>query len=170
MNIRRLKRNILMLRLTLSADGLKKSKMVKRADLFGEYGEGNYWFPRILPAEPHLVKIHNNVHVATDVYFCTHDVMHRMFDHVKEYHEFLEDSEKSSGGYSYKTGSIEIMDNCFIGAKSIIMYDVTIGPNAIVAAGSVVTKDVPEGVVVGGNPAKIISTVARIAQKRAGLI
>lgn len=71
------------------------------------------------------------------------------------------------GGYPYKTGSIEIFDNCFIGARSIIMYDVKIGPNAIVAAGSVVTKDVPEGMVVGGNPAKVISTVENVARKRA---
>lgn len=39
------------------------------------------------------------------------------------------------------------------------MPGVTIGDNALVAAGSVVTKSVPAGVVVGGNPAKIICTV-----------
>lgn len=49
------------------------------------------------------------------------------------------------------------------------MYGVKIGPNAIVAAGSVVTKDVPEGSVVGGNPAKVISTVEKVARKRAAL-
>jgi len=39
------------------------------------------------------------------------------------------------------------------------LYNVKIGPNAIVAAGSVVTKDVPEGCVVGGNPAKVIGNM-----------
>ncbi len=41
-----------------------------------------------------------------------------------------------------------------------------IGPNAIVAANSVVTKDVPEGAVVGGNPAKVIGTYNDVAEKR----
>lgn len=51
-------------------------------------------------------------------------------------------------------GKIVIRDNCFIGHGAIIMPGVTIGPNAIVAAGSVVTKDVPENTVVSGIPAK----------------
>lgn len=41
-----------------------------------------------------------------------------------------------------------------------------IGPNAIVAAGSVVTKDVPEGSIVGGNPAKIIGSFDDLFQRR----
>ncbi|MBQ3543811.1 MAG: acyltransferase [Lachnospiraceae bacterium] len=166
-NIKKLKRLWMMFRLTISSDGLKKAKIVKKSNMFKAYGENNYWFPRILPAEPHLVKIHNNVHVATDVYFCTHDVMQRMFNNVPEYYDLLSEKDKASGGFKYNKGEIEIYDNVFIGAKSIIMYDVKIGPNAIVAAGSVVTKDVPEGMVVGGNPARVISTVADVAKKRA---
>lgn len=46
------------------------------------------------------------------------------------------------------------------------MYDVKIGPNAIVAAGSVVTKDVPEGTIVGGNPAKVIGKFEDFVVKR----
>ena len=56
----------------------------------------------------------------------------------------------------------------FIGANSTILYGVRIGPNAIVAAGSVVTKDVPPGSVVGGVPAKVIGSFADVAQKRMG--
>lgn len=169
--MRKWKRYFLMLKLTLSSDGLKKAKIVKKANIFKMYGEKNYWFPRQLPAEPHLITIHNNVHVATDVYFCTHDVMQRMFNNVPEYYELLSDKIKlKGGGYQYKKGEIEIYDNVFIGAKSIIMYDVKIGPNAIVAAGSVVTKDVPEGMVVGGNPAKVIASVYDVAKKRADSI
>ena len=53
-----------------------------------------------------------------------------------------------------------------IGADSTIMYDVKICPNAIIAAGSVVTKDVPEGTIVGGNPAKVIGKFEDFVIKR----
>ena len=47
---------------------------------------------------------------------------------------------------------------CFIGCGSIIMPNITIGDSVIVAAGSVVTKDVPDNCIVAGNPAKVIKT------------
>ena len=53
-----------------------------------------------------------------------------------------------------------------IGANSRIMPNVKIGPNAIVAAGSLVTKDVPEGVIVGGVLAKIIGSYDALKSKR----
>ena len=68
--------------------------------------------------------------------------------------------------YQIYLGTIEIFDNVFIGANSTIMYNVKIGPNAIVAAGSVVTKDVPEGKIVAGNPAKVIGTIEDLKIKR----
>ena len=47
---------------------------------------------------------------------------------------------------------------CFIGCGSIIMPNITLGDHVVVAAGSVVTKDVPANCIVGGNPAKVIKT------------
>jgi len=47
----------------------------------------------------------------------------------------------------------------WIGAGATILAGVTIGENAVVAAGAVVSKDVPANTVVGGIPAKIIKTI-----------
>ena len=66
----------------------------------------------------------------------------------------------------YYMGTIEIFDNVVIGSDSTILYNTRIGPNAIVAAGSVVTKDVPEGAIVGGNPARVIGKTEDLLAKR----
>lgn len=55
--------------------------------------------------------------------------------------------------------AITVGKNVWIGSNSTILPGVTIGDNAIVAAGAVVTKDVPQNSVVGGVPAKIIKTI-----------
>jgi acetyltransferase-like isoleucine patch superfamily enzyme len=60
---------------------------------------------------------------------------------------------------SILTSPVLIKDYVWIGFNSIILKGVTIGEGAIVAAGSVITKDVPDYAVVGGNPAKIIKTL-----------
>ncbi len=54
------------------------------------------------------------------------------------------------------TKPVTIGDNVWIGGRAVINPGVTIGHNAVVASGAVVIKDVPDNVVVGGNPAKII--------------
>ena len=66
----------------------------------------------------------------------------------------------------YYTGPVVIKDNAVIGGRSIILYNVTIGKNALVAAGGVVTKDVPDFAIVGGNPAKIIGDTRDLYKKR----
>ena len=63
-------------------------------------------------------------------------------------------------------GTIEIYDHVMIGAGSKILPNVKIGPNAIVAAGSVVTKNVPPNSVVAGVPAKVIGSLDDFAKKR----
>ncbi len=56
-------------------------------------------------------------------------------------------------------GHVHIKKNAWIGAGATILPGVTIGENAVVAAGAVVSKDVPANTVVGGVPAKIIKTI-----------
>lgn len=53
-----------------------------------------------------------------------------------------------------------------IGARSIIMYNVNIGHDVVIAAGSIVTKDVPDYSVVAGNPARIVGNPKDLLKKR----
>lgn len=107
-------------------------------------------------AEPHLCEIGDNVWITDMCILLNHDGAIAM----------LRRAGKTDA--VNVVGKIVIRDNVFIGTRSIIMPDVTIGPNAVVAAGSVVTKDVPEGVVVGGTPAKVICTVEEYLHRYAG--
>jgi len=61
-----------------------------------------------------------------------------------------------SDGYFEETGKVKIKNDVWIGASAIIMDNITIGDGAIIAAGAVVTKDVPPYAIVGGVPAKVI--------------
>ncbi len=65
-------------------------------------------------------------------------------------HEYLIDE--------YRLGDVVIGDRVMIGANSTLLPGITIGSGAIVSAGTLVHKDVPEGAFVGGNPMRIIYT------------
>jgi carbonic anhydrase/acetyltransferase-like protein (isoleucine patch superfamily) len=58
-----------------------------------------------------------------------------------------------------------IGNKVFLGANAVILPGIKVGDGAIIGAGAVVTKDVPEYTVVGGNPARIITTVAEYIKK-----
>jgi maltose O-acetyltransferase len=94
-----------------------------------------------------LIEIGDDVIFAPQVYLLAHDT-----------------STKRSLDYT-RIGKIKIGNNCFIGARAFIMPGVTIGDNSIVGAGSIVSKSVPANVVVAGNPAKVICTVAAYEAK-----
>lgn len=59
---------------------------------------------------------------------------------------------------------VKIGNNCFIGIRSIILPGTTIGDNTIIGAGSVVKGNIPSGVIVAGNPAKIIKSIEDYAK------
>ena len=56
---------------------------------------------------------------------------------------------------------IRLCGNVWIGAGAIVLPGVTVGENAIVGAGAVVTRDVPPNAVMGGNPARLIKFLGR---------
>jgi acetyltransferase-like isoleucine patch superfamily enzyme len=103
-------------------------------------------------SEPYLVTIGPNVAIATEVTFVTHDGGTHAFDHLERYRKVI------------RYGRINVLDNCVIGHRAILLPGVTIGPNSVVAAGSVVSRSVPPGVLVAGNPAEPVMTVHQYAE------
>lgn len=131
-----------------------RTAYLKKHEVFESCGERLFYQPRKIPMEPKLIKIGNNVTIAADVTFVTHDVIHLLFRNL--------DSEINI----QHCECIDVGDNVFIGLGSIIMGGVKIHQNVIIAAGSVVTKDVPEGSIVAGVPAKQIGRFDDLLNKR----
>lgn len=73
-----------------------------------------------------------------------------------DFHSLDPIERRHNGDKQVRTSPIKIGDYAFIGGSSIILKGVTIGKNSIIAAGSVVTRSVPDNEVWGGNPAKFI--------------
>lgn len=106
-------------------------------------------------SEPFLIEIGNNVTVSTNVTFVNHDGGTAVF---KRYY-------KSQYEKVLKFGKITIHDNCFIGAGTIIMPGIEIGPNYVIGAGSIVTKNVAPEMVAAGNPVRNICSLEDYALK-----
>lgn len=70
--------------------------------------------------------------------------------------------DRAEGDRAVVVAPVEICDHAFIGADSIILKGVTIGRGAVVGAGSVVTRSIPDGEIWGGNPAKKLKSLEMV--------
>lgn len=131
-----------------------RTNFIRKHQMFAGIGKNVLWQPHMFPMDSKLIRLHNNIVVANNVSFITHDAIYDVLNHM------------DMGEFKQHLDCIEVMDNVFIGYGAILMPGIRIGPNAIVAAGSVVTKDVPVGVVVGGNPAKVIGKFSDVVAKQ----
>lgn len=102
-------------------------------------------------SEPFLVTLGDNVYISLDAKFICHD------GSVLPFRKDIPDLDI--------TKRINVGDNVFIGLGALILPGVSIGSNCVVGAYSVVTKDVPDGYIVAGNPAKIIKKTSEYLEK-----
>ena len=96
---------------------------------------------------PWLISIGNNTTSSSNVTILAHD------------------ASTCKVGCHTKIGIVSIGNNCFIGAKSIVLCDVRIGDNVIVGAGSIVTHDLESNYVYAGSPARKICSFAEYQEK-----
>lgn len=101
-------------------------------------------------SEPYLVTVGDNVQITYGTRIFTHGGAHVL--------------RKKSLDFDF-FGKVIIKNNVYIGNNCLIMPGVTIGENVIVAAGAVVTKSIPDNVVVGGNPARILTKLDEFERK-----
>lgn len=110
-----------------------------------DIGENNMVSSRFWePSEPYLIKIGNYCQITDNVKMYTHGGAGAVRHLNPRFDVF---------------GKIVVGDYVYIGSNSMICPGVHIGNHVLIAAGSVVTKSVPNDLVVGGNPAKIICTI-----------
>lgn len=119
-----------------------------------EIGEGVEIFGASLftfGSEPYLVSIGNQVTISHNVDFITHDGGLRVV--------------RAKYPTAYLYGRIQVADGCFIGAHSIFLPGARVGAGSVIGSGSIVTGEIPPGVVAIGTPARPIKSVDEYIQK-----
>ncbi len=113
-------------------------------------GEGCYVSPGANIQNPKFIRLGNNVWIA-DCTIVGHDGTIGMLN-------------QAFGVKLDKVGKVDLRDNVAIAIGAIVLPGVTIGPNAIVGAGTVVTRDVAPNTIVMGVPAKVVGKVDMMVQ------
>jgi len=131
--------------------GEEWAAVVKRRGGLYAMGENCSIQTNVAITDPFHVRLGNNVHLTGCTLF-GHDgvvaMLKRMTDQPLD-----------------RMGRIDIGDNVFVGHQAIILPGVTIGSNAVVAAGAVVTRNVARNTIVAGNPARAIGTVSDLLHR-----
>ena len=115
----------------------KRADFLRDKKIFAHVGKYVAYQPRKIPLYGNLISIGDNVIIGSSVSFLTHDAFHGVCN-------------RRGIKLNEKVGCIEIGSNCFIGANVSVVCDVQIGDDVVIAAGSVVTHDVPPGEIWGG--------------------
>jgi acetyltransferase-like isoleucine patch superfamily enzyme len=97
---------------------------------------------------PELVVIEDDVTISFRVTVVVHDDAKRM-------------DRTEAGAGDGTVAPVVLKRGCYLGAGALVLPGVTIGEDAVVAAGAVVTRDVPAGTVAGGVPARVIKASVR---------
>lgn len=100
------------IRVSLKKNGFQRAAYLKEKKVFAEQGENCFWQPRNIPPEAKLVKLSDNVVVASEVLFINHDVIHHVFNRMDSTHR-----------YPLNLGAIEIGNNVFIGSRCTVLPD-----------------------------------------------
>ena len=114
------------------------------------------------------VEFGDNIFVAWGTYFYDHDS--HPVDHLERRKDIMQQLQDFRGGRDFRLNKnwehvnskpIRVCSDAWIGMNCIILKGVTIGEGAIVAAGSVVTKDVSPWTIVAGNPAVVVKQLEK---------
>ena len=135
-------------------DGYEWAAYLKHRGVFYSIGENVYIMPEAnitKVSNPSYIRIGSNVRIGEACFICQDGSVHMI--------------NRARGIKVDRAGFIDIRDNVFVGQGATILPNVTVGPDAVIAAGAVVTRDVPPNTVVGGSPAKPINTFDAYVQR-----
>lgn len=149
---------------TRPSDTAKREALLK--EMFAELGENCYIEP---PLHSNFGGKH--VHFGKNVYANFNlTLVDDTHIHVGDYTMFGPNVTVATAGHPILpelrekgcqyNAPVRIGRNCWIGADAVIVPGVTIGDNTVIGAGSVVTKDIPSGVVAVGNPCRVLREIS----------